>query len=129
MWDKSSLSRNVFDYITDSRVEWTKLDEAYDIAIIHGKTYPIRAGAENFKSDLIAWFPNSEEAINDYFEALTVTGNKMSKYVQDQIASGWLPRTWITFDADFGVEVMDSLGVIETKSTHRRLTKPSLEST
>lgn len=71
--DKDSMTRRLFDVITDGKVHWASMDSAYDIAMIlkpgeklPTETFPFRAGLSNLKADLIKRFPQEEKAINDY---------------------------------------------------------------
>jgi len=119
VWEHSSIARRLFDYITDKRVEWSRLDEAYDVAVIDGRSFPIRSGADQFKMDLEGWFPDSVEAIGRYCKDVEVTSGKYQSFILNQIASGWVPKSWIRVDPSFGDETVDQalsrLGCIDTQ--------------
>jgi all-trans-retinol 13,14-reductase len=107
VWNSKSVARRVFDFITDKRLEWARLDEAYDVAVIDGKRFPIRSGGEQFRSDLEAWFPDSHQAIAHYFADVDKTAAKYQTFIVNQVATGWVPRQWIRLDPAFGDETVD----------------------
>jgi len=106
VWN-SGPTRRVFDYISDKRIEWARLDDVYDVAIVDGARFPIRAGADMFKLDLVKWFPGSEAAITAYFKDVEAMTAKFQGLVVNQIASGWVPKSWIRVDVAFGDETVD----------------------
>lgn len=70
--DKNSTVRKVFDYITEGKLEWTSMDEVYDIAVFGNKEYRFYKGKENCKAQFKQYFPAEKDrlAIDKYFNLL-----------------------------------------------------------
>ena len=62
--------RTLFDFLTDSKLEWESMGDVYDVAHIDGITYEFKAGVEAFKKQLISYFPEEERAINAYLKLI-----------------------------------------------------------
>ena len=50
--------RKMFDYVSNNQLEWADMGEVYDKIIIGDKTYDFVKGVENFKAQMIEYFPN-----------------------------------------------------------------------
>jgi len=74
----NSLMRKLFDYITDSQLKWADLGTVYDRIIVGEKSYDFVKGTQNFKQQLISYFPKEEETINNYLK-LVFAAVKSSK--------------------------------------------------
>ena len=68
--DINTALRKAFDYLTDGRLKWAKMDTTYDKAIIGGKEFHFVEGRENQIDELLKHFPQEEKAIRSYFEIL-----------------------------------------------------------
>ena len=121
MWSKSSLARRLFDYVTDEQVEWVRMDDVYDVAVVDGTKFEFRSGMAQQIRDLTARFPESERAIKAYFVDVDRTAGRYARFISDQIASGWVAHRVVSFFADdsFGEETVDDalerLGVRDPK--------------
>lgn len=73
---KRSFTRTLFDYLTDSKLEWAEMGEVYDRIIFGQKEYPFVKGKENFRRALKEYFPDpkDQEAIDQYLTLLSVVG-------------------------------------------------------
>jgi all-trans-retinol 13,14-reductase len=87
---KYSILRDIFDYVSDSKLKWAEMDDVYDEIIIGGKKYPYRKGKDNLKADLISWFPQEEKAINQYFELISQVALGQRSFYNDRVFSRWL---------------------------------------
>ncbi|MCB1179977.1 MAG: NAD(P)/FAD-dependent oxidoreductase, partial [Leptospiraceae bacterium] len=67
----NSPLRIMYDLITDGNLKWAYMDEVYDRIIIQDNEYKFKAGAENFKSEILQHFPGEGEAIDKYLRLLT----------------------------------------------------------
>jgi len=74
----NSLMKKLFDYVTDSQLKWADMGTVYDRIIVGEKSYDFVKGTQNFKQQLIGYFPKEEEAINNYLK-LVFTAVKSSK--------------------------------------------------
>ena len=76
---QNSVIKKLFDYISDSKIEWADMGDVYDKIIIGDKEYDFVKGTENFKNKLKEYFPEEKEAIDSYvnlvFEAIKTSQN------------------------------------------------------
>ncbi len=92
----SSL-RGFFDFLTDGKLEWEPMGEVYDVANIEGEEYIFKAGKENFRKQLIAYFPEEEKAIDAYLKLIAKTNKRASAFFFEKIFEPWFSKSvgWI----------------------------------
>ena len=67
---EKSILRKIFNYVSDSQLEWADMGPVYDRIIIGDKPYHFVKGVSNFKESMIAAFPDEEHAINTYVDTV-----------------------------------------------------------
>ncbi|WP_161569639.1 phytoene desaturase family protein [Veronia nyctiphanis] len=77
---KGGFTRRMFDYITQSGVNWTPVDDLYNRVVIDGKEYQFFKGTEQYISGLKAAFPDETKAIDGYMQHLKATAKSLNKY-------------------------------------------------
>ncbi|MCC6137549.1 MAG: NAD(P)/FAD-dependent oxidoreductase [Bdellovibrionaceae bacterium] len=70
MGDPKNLMRKLFDYITDSQLQWASMGELYDRIKIGAKTYDFIKGEDKLIRELVSKFPEEEKAIHRYFKLI-----------------------------------------------------------
>jgi len=65
-----SAVRKLFDLISDSQLQWSRMDDNYDRIIFPDKNYNFVAPREQFVEDMIGYFPKEEKAIQTYMNYL-----------------------------------------------------------
>ena len=65
-----SMSRKIFDYITDRGLEWHRIPDPYDQGIFPGKTYNFMSGEEQFLETMVSYFPKERKAIVEYLKLI-----------------------------------------------------------
>jgi len=85
--------RRIFDYITDSQLQWADMGEVYDKVIFGNKEYRFVKGLHNWTKQMKEYFPQPEDqrAIDDYIE-LVMKANKASKLFFAEKALSGLPH-------------------------------------
>ncbi len=73
----NSTLRRVFDLITDSQLQWAKMDDNYDKIIIKDRQYNFVAGAANFRDELLKSFPNGKTQIDAYLSHIRAATRSM----------------------------------------------------
>ncbi len=126
VWERASALRSVFDYATEERLKWSKLDDVYDIAVVEGKRYPIRSTRAAFVEDLTRWFPDAEDVVSvaKYFKRIDEAAATFQGFVTHQITHAYTPgfvdrfvtRGWLTNDfrkhaSKTVAQVLDECGV------------------
>ena len=64
-----SLS-NLFNLISNKKLEWDYIGDIYDVVFIGGNKYNMIAGKENFRKQLKEYFPNEHLAIDKYLKLI-----------------------------------------------------------
>ena len=71
---QSSVIKKLFDYISDAKIEWADMGDVYDKIIIGDKAFNFVKGVQNFKDNMLGYFPDEKQAIENYvrlvFEAI-----------------------------------------------------------
>lgn len=99
---EGTLTRVLFDQLTEGHVEWTKMEDVYDKVVLGGgdqgnlREFPVPSGKGAWEKLLIERFPNEEKGIRKYFElvqqAATTFGLVMGVM---KLAPRWLCRLLI----------------------------------
>lgn len=96
MAEDSSL-RGFFDFLTDGKLAWESMGEIYDVANIEGSEYIFKAGKENFREQLISYFPEEEKAIDNYLKLIEKSNKRGSAFFFEKVFERWLSKSvgWI----------------------------------
>ncbi len=122
MQRETNLMKKLFDYITNGELKWADMGEVYDKIIIGDKHYNFVKGVKNFKKQMTAYFPEEEQAINDYVD-LVFKAVKKSKnyYISKALSPLWnalfgcfLKRPFYKYSDKTTYEVLSSLTKNET---------------
>ena len=114
---KNSPIRILFDYITDSKLEWADMGRVYDRIIIGNKSYDFIKGVENFKNKIYQYFPSEKEAIDKYINLVFVSSKSMGKFYAskvfpkfiDKILGGFMKKEYLKYSNQTTYDVISSL--------------------
>ena len=81
---RRSLTRRLFDHITDGSLEWASMGEVYDRIVFGDETYGLAAGAEEFVDGLAASFPGERAAIERYVRTIRKVARKSGLYFAEK---------------------------------------------
>ncbi|WP_378174820.1 phytoene desaturase family protein [Aquimarina sp. SS2-1] len=87
---ENSPIRKLFDYITDSKLEWADMGEVYDRIIIGDTSYDFVKGVENFRNQMISYFPEEEKAIDGYIDLVFRANKVMGSFYKEKALPGFL---------------------------------------
>ena len=87
MGARHTLSRRLFDHITDGKLQWAPMDACYDRIFLGDRHYDLVAGPDAFRAELKRAFPDQHGAIDAYMKAL----NKAAGAIKPFTASKLLP--------------------------------------
>jgi len=107
IWKNTSTARKVFDWITDGMIEWERLDDVFDVAVVKGERYNFRSGLQKQKQDMVARFPEFSQQIEAYWNAVEQEGARFVRFLQRQILLAYLPSRFVPSIPDFGQETVD----------------------
>ena len=73
--EPGSMNRCLIDLLTDQQLDWVEIDENFDTVVFDKpglpiKNFPCLKGHKNFEKQLLAQFPDEEEAILKFFKLL-----------------------------------------------------------
>jgi all-trans-retinol 13,14-reductase len=86
--DPNSAVRRAFDHVTAGNIAWQPMPDVYDRILIEGQTFNLRAGLENFRSDLKQSFPAETAAIDKYIAAVQACNRVSSLYYAEKAIPG-----------------------------------------
>jgi all-trans-retinol 13,14-reductase len=82
-------TRQMFDYLSDGKLEWAPMDEEYDRFYIGEKVFCAKAGKQQFRDNLVQQFPDEQKAIDAYMVLLDNAGNAMSSVGMARVLEPW----------------------------------------
>lgn len=92
IWDPTKGGRVLMDFVTDGAVKWQRTGEVCDVSVIGGKRIDMRAGLEKLKADLKEFFPDEEQAIERYFEAVFDCQSMSGLFFAHKCLPDWVQR-------------------------------------
>jgi len=97
---KGLMSRKIFDYITDSKVEWNKMPHHFEKFVYPDFSFRQPSNPKEFLKDLIEKFPNEEEGIKQYFKDLRVAAKWFQSHMMSLAIPGWMNTLMNIFKKD-----------------------------
>ncbi|XP_022341649.2 all-trans-retinol 13,14-reductase-like [Crassostrea virginica] len=94
--------RVLLDQVTGGRVEYPRMDEAYDIVTLGDpsqekvRKYPFMSDENKTRENLIKSFPKETDAINNFFKLLRESKNFFEGYFVLKLLPKWLARLLIS---------------------------------
>lgn len=88
--DVNSSSRKLFDYISEKRLEWNKMDDNYDTIVFPDEIYKFEAPRERFIENLTSRFPKEEQGIYRYMALLDRASQKSISYYKNKVLPPFL---------------------------------------
>jgi len=67
---KNGSLSNLFNLISNKKLEWDYMGDIYDVIIIGNNKYNMLAGKENFRKQLKEYFPNEKKTIDQYLKLI-----------------------------------------------------------
>ena len=98
--EPGSMNRCLIDLLTDSQLDWVEIDENFDTIVFNRpgsqvKNYPCLKGTKQFEKQLMAEFPEEEDAIRKYFELLLASRASTTVFVALKILPKFLLKLFI----------------------------------
>ncbi|MGE5356038.1 MAG: phytoene desaturase family protein [Deltaproteobacteria bacterium] len=83
---KGLMSRKVFDFLTESEVDWIKMTDPHDVFYYPGLKFSQNSNPVKFRNELISMFPDEKIAIEKYFKDL----KKAASWFRNYLMSGMI---------------------------------------
>ena len=87
--------RTAFDEISDGKIEWARMPEVYDRAVLPSGSYDFVSGHAQFIERMTSYFPKEADAIARYVQLLRQVGKDARWFYLEKAAKGWA-RTLLT---------------------------------
>jgi len=110
--EKGNQLRKLFDLITNKKLDWESIGDIYDEIHVGEKTYKIKAGKEQYRTQLTHYFPDEVEAINSYLYLIEKVNNRGGIFFLEKSFEPFLRK---------------SIGWIFRKRFHKYAKKTTLE--
>jgi all-trans-retinol 13,14-reductase len=88
----NSLTKRLFDYITNEQLHWADMGEVYDRVIIGKKSYDFVKEVQGFKDKMGEYFPEEKEVIKKYVDLVFTSTKTSRKYFTDKALSPFLSK-------------------------------------
>ena len=103
--EKGSMNRCLMDLLTDNQLEWVEIDENFDTVVFNKpgtpiKNFPFTKGHQDFKKQLLAQFPDEENAISKFFALLKVSRSASNVFVVAKILPKILIKIFLFLQLD-----------------------------
>lgn len=85
--------KSLFDFVFDGDVKWNSLGAVYDEVRVGDNRYEILSGIDNYKKKMISYFPEEEEAITQYLEAVDQSNRKAQMFFFEKSFKPILQKT------------------------------------
>jgi all-trans-retinol 13,14-reductase len=85
---RNSLTRRLFDFVSDGQLQWAPMDKAYDRFFIGEECFDAIAGKRDYMAHLKRRFPREQEAIDEYFRRLEAVGRAVQVLTMEKLFSG-----------------------------------------
>lgn len=92
MQREKSAMKKLFDYVTDGNLKWADMGEVYDKIIIGDRSYNLVKGLNNFKEQLIDYFPEEKEAIEKYIDLIFAANRTAGKFYMNKALPSFLSK-------------------------------------
>lgn len=112
-----SAMKKLFDYVTDGNLKWADMGQVYDRIIIGNKSYDLVKGLQNFKTKLIEYFPEEENAILKYIDLVFAANRTAGKFYMNKalppflgnLLYNWMSKPFFKFSDRTTHEVISGL--------------------
>lgn len=106
--------RKMFDHLTEGRLQWQSMPPVYDRVKIANELYEFPSGMENFRSQMLEYFPREGKAIDLYLAAILAVGKASSLYFMEKalpnpiarLIGGFLRSKFLRYASRTTAEVM-----------------------
>ena len=82
---RKSLSRRLYDFITDGQLQWAPMDDNFDRFFIGEERFDVMAGKKTYIASLKARFPDEEAAIDAYIERLDTASSAVTALAAEKL--------------------------------------------
>jgi len=116
-----TLMKSTYDYVSDTPIEWADMGEVYDTAFFGKEKFEFKKGKEEYKNQLIAYFPEEKEKIEAYMKLLFGLEKKsmlfqswkvLPRFLRPLLAP-FLRNPYLKYTSQTTSQMLQSLGMSE----------------
>lgn len=85
---KHTMTRKLFDFISNEQLEWAPMDDHFDRIFIGKESFDLVATPKRYRQELLKHFPEEEQAIDEYFKRMSLAAGSMRMLTLEKILSG-----------------------------------------
>jgi len=85
----STMTRRLFDWLSQGTLEWAPMDTHYDRFFIGDRVYDAVAGRHAFRDNLVSYFPHEAAAIDRYLGLLREVSRGMRDFTLSRTLPAW----------------------------------------
>ena len=113
----NSITKRLFDYVSDGELKWADMGEVYDRIIIGERSYDFVKDVQKFKEQLYVYFPDEKKAIDTYIDLVFKCTKTARKFYSEKaippflskLIGGWMRKPFYKFSDQTTYEVLSSL--------------------
>jgi len=79
-----SVMRQMFDYLSENRLQWAEMDKNYDRFYFGKEAYNLIAGKQNFIDALTKAFPEEQDTIETYYQLVNSVYGQAKNYFMEK---------------------------------------------
>ncbi len=114
---ETSVIKKLFDYISDGQIKWADIGNIYDKIIIGDEEYDFVKGVQGFKDKMLSYFPDENQAIDDYVNLVFKAIKTSQKFYMDKalppimssLFGGKMRKPFYNFSDKTTYEVLSSI--------------------
>tara|TARA_Y100000782_G_scaffold111876_1_gene140927 strand:+ start:18759 stop:20351 length:1593 start_codon:yes stop_codon:yes gene_type:complete len=91
--DKENPMRWLFNYLTNKKLDWEYMGDVYDVLYIGEDEYKFRAGRDAFRKQLIEYFPDEENTIDQYLDLIDKCSKRANLFFFEKVFKPILQHT------------------------------------
>lgn len=84
-----TTTRRLFDWLSQGQLQWAAMDPHYDRFFIGDRVYDAVAGRDEYREQLVAYFPREAAAIDRYLELLREVSRSMRTFTLQRTLPPW----------------------------------------
>lgn len=88
---------DLFNFLTNKKLEWESIGEIYDVVIIEGRKFEFVAGKENFRMQFKNYFPEDHDAIDKYLDLIERSNKRANAFFFEKTFKPFLSKSlgWV----------------------------------
>ena len=87
-----TMAGSLFGYLTDGELQWSPMADNYDRFYLGDDQYDLIRGKDAFRKQMVHYFPDEAQAIDQYLDLLKQVSNSMLTFSAGKLLPGWINK-------------------------------------